>query len=107
MILFCIIYIFIAFIIFFVLSNILKFLFRKEILRKEIEYHKIIDSSKSSHIPDRDNNLVDDEELVAVISAAISSFNNNKSFVIKSIRERKPSVWSIVDRLGNNKNFRL
>ena len=49
---------------------------------------------------------LDDEELVAVITAAISSFNN-KRFVIKSIRERKSSVWSIVDRLGNNKNFRL
>lgn len=104
-ILFSIIYIFLAFIVFFILSKLLRFLFRKDILKKEIEFNKIIESSKSNFNVDDD--LMDDEELVAVITAAISSFNNNKRFVIKSIRERKSSVWSIVDRLGNNKNFRL
>ncbi len=103
-ILFSIIYIFLAFIVFFILSKLLRFLFRKDILKKEIEFNKIIESSKSNFNVDDD--LMDDEELVAVITAAISSFNN-KRFVIKSIRERKSSVWSIVDRLGNNKNFRL
>ena len=63
----------------FILSKLLRFLFRKDILKKEIEFNKIIESSKSNFNVDDD--LMDDEELVAVITAAISSFNN-KRFVI-------------------------
>lgn len=95
---FGIFYVFIASLVFFILSIILGFLFKIRNSSREKEIKEIIESSRT-----KEEELIDDSELVAVISAAISSYMSHNKFIIKSIKESKSSMWGLIDRLGNNK----
>ena len=94
---FGIISVFIAALIFYVLAIFLGLLFKNRNVKAEEEIIKVIEESKT-----KDEDLLDDTELVAVITASISAYTGNGRFVIKSIKESKTPIWGMIDRLGDN-----
>ena len=70
----------------------------KDEIQKSIEeIIKVIEESKT-----KEEDLLDDTELVAVITASISAYAGGNKFVIKSIRESKTPIWGMIDRLSDN-----
>ena len=94
---FGIISVFIAALVFYLLSVFLGLLFKNRNVKAEEEIIKVIEESKT-----KDEDLLDDTELVAVITASISAYTRNSRFVIKSIKESKTPIWGMVDRLRDN-----
>ena len=94
---FGIISVFIAALVFYLLSVFLGLLFKNRNVKAEEEIIKVIEESKT-----KDEDLLDDTELVAVITASISAYMENSRFVIKSIKESKTPIWGMVDRLRDN-----
>ena len=94
---FGIISVFIAALIFYVLAIFLGLLFKNRNVKAEEEISKAIEESKT-----KEKDLLDDTELVAVITASISAYAGGNKFVIKSIRESKTPIWGMIDRLGDN-----
>lgn len=95
---FGIISVFIAALIFYVLAIFLGLLFKNRNVKAEEEISKAIEESKTK----KEEDLLDDTELVAVITASISAYAGGNKFVIKSIRESKTPIWGMIDRLGDN-----
>ena len=94
---FGIISVFIAALVFYILALFLGVLFKNRNVKVEEEIIKVIEESKT-----KDEDLLDDAELVAVITASISAYTVNSRFVIKSIKESKTPIWGMIDRLGDN-----
>ncbi|TKZ35212.1 OadG family protein [Brachyspira catarrhinii] len=94
---FGIISVFIAALVFYILSIFLGLLFKNRNVKAEEEIIKVIEESKT-----KDEDLLDDTELVAVITASISAYTGSGRFVIKSIKESKTPIWGMIDRLGDN-----
>ena len=94
---FGIISVFIAALVFYVLAIFLGLLFKTRNVKVEEKINKAIEESKT-----KEEDLLDDTELVAVISASISAYTGSNKFIIKSIKESKTPIWGMIDRLGNN-----
>lgn len=94
---FGIISVFIAALLFYILAIFLGLLFKNRNVKAEEEISKAIEDSKT-----KEEDLLDDTELVAVITSSISAYMGNSRFVIKSIKESKTPIWGMVDRLGDN-----
>lgn len=94
---FGIISVFIAALLFYILAIFLGLLFKNRNVKAEEEISKAIEDSKT-----KEEDLLDDTELVAVITSSISAYMGNGRFVIKSIKESKTPIWGMVDRLGDN-----
>ena len=92
---FGIISVFIAALVFYILAVFLGLLFKNRNIKAEEKINKAIEESKT-----KEEDLLDDSELVAVITASISAYTSNK-FAIKSIRESKTPIWGMIDRLGD------
>lgn len=91
-----IISVFIAALVFYLLALFLGLLFKNRNIKAEEEISKVVEESKT-----KDEDLLDDTELVAVITASISAYTGGNKFIIKSIRETKTPIWGMIDRLGN------
>lgn len=91
-----IISVFIAALVFYLLALFLGLLFKNRNIKAEEEISKVVEESKT-----KDEDLLDDTELVAVITASISAYTGSNKFIIKSIRETKTPIWGMIDRLGN------
>lgn len=91
-----IISVFIAALVFYILALFLGLLFKNRNIKAEEKISKVIEESKT-----KDEDLLDDTELVAVITASISAYTGNNKFIIKSIREYKTPIWGMIDRLGD------
>lgn len=91
-----IISVFIAALVFYLLALFLGLLFKNRNIKAEEEISKVVEESKT-----KDEDLLDDTELVAVITASISAYTGDNKFIIKSIRETKTPIWGMIDRLGN------
>ena len=94
---FGIISVFIAALLFYILAIFLGLLFKNRNVKAEEEISKAIEDSKT-----KEEDLLDDTELVAVITSSISAYMGNSRFVIKSIKESKTPIWGMVDILGDN-----
>ena len=94
---FGIISVFIAALVFYVLAIFQGLLFKNRNVKVEEKINKAIEESKT-----KEEDLLDDTELVAVITASISAYMGSNKFIIKSIKESKTPIWGIIDRLGNN-----
>ena len=93
--------VFITALVFYILSVILAIIFKARNTKKEEEISKVVEESKT-----KDDDLLDDTELVAVITAAISAYTglSNNKFVIKSIKEdTKTPIWAMADRVNKLK----
>lgn len=90
---FGLVFIFLSTITFYILSLILGIIFKGRNRIKEEERVKVIEKNKTK-------DLVDDEVLVAVITAAISSYTGASvnSFRIKSVKEASTPAWGMVER---------
>lgn len=86
--------------VFYILSVILAIIFKARNIKKEEEISKVVEESKT-----KEEDLVDDTELAAVITAAISSYTgmSNNKFIIKSIKEYKTPIWGMADRVNKLK----
>lgn len=91
-----IISVFIAALVFYLLALFLGLLFKNRNIKAEEEISKVVEESKT-----KDEDLLDDTELVAVITASISAYTGGNKFVIKSIRETKTPIWGMIDRFDN------
>ncbi len=91
-----IISVFIAALVFYILALFLGLLFKNRNIKAEEKISKVIEESKT-----KDEDLLDDTELVAVITASISAYTGNNKFIIKSIKEYKTPIWGMIDRLGD------
>lgn len=91
-----IISVFIAALVFYILALFLGLLFKNRNIKAEEKISKVIEESKT-----KDEDLLDDMELVAVITASISAYTGNNKFIIKSIRKYKTPIWGMIDRLGD------
>ena len=91
-----IISVFIAALVFYLLALFLGLLFKNRNIKAEEEISKVVEESKT-----KDEDLLDDTELVAVITASISAYTGGNKFIIKSIRETKTPIWGMIDRFYN------
>ena len=83
--------------IFGILSVVLGIIFKSRNIKKEEEIIKVVEESKT-----KEEDLLDDTELVAVITAAISAYTgmSNNKFIITSIEESKTPIWGMADRVN-------
>lgn len=90
----------IAALVFYILSVILAIIFKARNIKKEEEISKVVEESKT-----KEEDLIDDAELVAVITAAVSAYTgmSNNKFIIKSIQESKTPIWGMADRVNKIK----
>ena len=90
----------IAALVFYILSVILAIIFKARNIKKEEEISKVVEESKT-----KEEDLIDGAELVAVITAAVSSYTgmSNNKFIIKSIQESKTPIWGMADRVNKIK----
>jgi len=95
---FGIVSVFIVAFVFYLLSVFLNLLFRNRNVKKEEEINKVVEESKT-----KEDDLLDDTELAAAITASISAYSGMSSdkFIIKSIKEYKTPIWGMIDRLPN------
>lgn len=86
--------------VFYILSLFLAILFKTRNTIKEKEIIKVVEESKT-----KEEDLLDDADLVAVITAAVSAYTgiSNNKFIITSIQEYKVPIWGIVDRVNKLK----
>lgn len=91
-----IISVFIAAFVFYILALFLGLLFKNRNIKAEEKISKVVEESKT-----KDEDLLDDTELVAIITASISAYTGSNKFIIKSIRETKTPIWGMIDRLGD------
>lgn len=91
-----IISVFIAAFVFYILALFLGLLFKNRNIKAEEKISKVVEESKT-----KDEDLIDDTELVAIITASISAYTGSNKFIIKSIRETKTPIWGMIDRLGD------
>ncbi|WP_300756052.1 OadG family protein [uncultured Brachyspira sp.] len=89
--------VFIVALVFYILSVVLGIIFKSRNIKKEEEISKVIEDSKT-----KEEDLLDDTELVAVITAAISAYTgmSNNKFIITSIEESKTPIWGMADRVN-------
>ena len=80
--------------VFYVLALVLGIIFKPRNIKKEEEISKVVEESKT-----KEEDLLDDSELVAVITACITAYSGNSKFVITSIKESKTPVWGMADRI--------
>ena len=80
--------------VFYVLALVLGIIFKPRNIKKEEEISKVVEESKT-----KDEDLLDDSELVAAIIACITAYSGNSKFVITSIKESKTPVWGMADRI--------
>ena len=80
--------------IFYILSLILSLMFKNRNIKKEEEIIKVVEESKT-----KEEDLINDSELVAVISASISAYTANNKFIVKSIKESKTPIWGMINRI--------
>ena len=73
---------------------VLGIIFKSRNTKKEEEISKVVEESKT-----KDEDLLDDSELVAAITASITAYSGNSKFVITSIKESKTPVWGMADRI--------
>ena len=90
--------------VFYILSLVLGMIFKTRNIKKEEEIIKVVEESKTKEEDLAD--LIDDTELVAVITASISAYTGmtNNKFVITSIKESKTPIWGMADRVNNINN---
>lgn len=91
-----IISVFIAAFVFYILALFLGLLFKNRNIKAEEKISKVVEESKT-----KDEDLLNDTELVAIITASISAYTGSNKFIIKSIRETKTPIWGMIDRLGD------
>ena len=89
--------VFIVALVFYILSVVLGIIFKSRNIKKEEEIIKVVEESKT-----KEEDLLDDTELVAVIIAAISAYTgtSNNKFIITSIEESKTPIWGMADRVN-------
>ncbi|WP_288550091.1 OadG family protein [uncultured Brachyspira sp.] len=80
--------------VFYVLALFLGIIFKSRNSKKEEEISKVVEESKT-----KEEDLLDDSELVAAITACITAYSGNSKFVITSIKESKTPVWGMADRI--------
>lgn len=92
--------VFIVALVFYILSLILGMIFKTRNIKKEEEIIKAVEESKT-----KEEDLIDDTELIAVISAAVSAYTgmSNNKFRIVSVKESKTPIWGMVDRVNKLK----
>ena len=80
--------------VFYVLALFLGIIFKSRNTKKEEEISKVVEESKT-----KEEDLLDDSELVAAITVSITAYSGNSKFVITSIKESKTPVWGMADRI--------
>lgn len=80
--------------VFYVLALFLGIIFKSRNTKKEEEISKVVEESKT-----KEEDLLDDSELVVAITASITAYSGNSKFVITSIKESKTPVWGMADRI--------
>ena len=80
--------------VFYVLALFLGIIFKSRNTKKEEEISKVVEESKT-----KEEDLLDDSELVAAITACITAYSGISKFVITSIKESKTPVWGMADRI--------
>lgn len=80
--------------VFYVLALFLGIIFKSRNTKKEEEISKVVEESKT-----KEEDLLDDSELVAAITVSITAYIGNSKFVITSIKESKTPVWGMADRI--------
>ena len=76
---------------------ILGIIFKTRNIKKEEEIIKTVSLSKT-----KEEDLLNDTELAAVITAAISAYTgmSNNKFIITSIEESKTPIWGMANRIN-------
>ena len=89
--------VFIVALVFYILSVVFGIILKSRNIKKEEEIIKVVVESKT-----KEEDLLDDTELVAVITAAISAYTgmSNNKFIITSIEESKTPIWGMADRVN-------